>query len=318
MTRQKALEILGLGPNASLDEAKAAYRMLAKAYHPDKNPASNAAVMFRYISDAWKYVQNDTEIKRKRDAEEARRHAEARQKRYAEEVQRHAEARRKRDAEEARRHAEARQKRYAEEVQRHAEARRKRDAEEARRHAEARQKRYAEEVQRHAEARRKRDKEAAQKRVGELIGGLVWLWFISAIMVGILDRGSSWSLLVIVVFTCYINFIVIFFICRSIFFKRARYCTAKSVGVCAVYAFFTILATTWGPLWAVNLCSLIYIPIIGLITPFLIFILGLLIVSGVMILIAGVLICWSYLITGVLTFWSYSEKQWNRIIKGLR
>ena len=50
MTRGEALEILGLDSDASLDEARAAYRTLAKTYHPDKNSASNATAMFRIIS----------------------------------------------------------------------------------------------------------------------------------------------------------------------------------------------------------------------------------------------------------------------------
>ena len=36
MTREEALEILGLDSDASLDEARQAYRTLAKIYHPDK------------------------------------------------------------------------------------------------------------------------------------------------------------------------------------------------------------------------------------------------------------------------------------------
>jgi molecular chaperone DnaJ len=52
MTRAEALEILGLDSDASLDDARKAYRALAKTYHPDKSSASNATVMFRIISNA--------------------------------------------------------------------------------------------------------------------------------------------------------------------------------------------------------------------------------------------------------------------------
>lgn len=84
MTREEALEILGLEPDASLDEAKKAYRTLVKYYHPDRNAASNATAMFRIISDAWEFIQNATgqeyaeaEAKRKQaEAEVARRRAE--------------------------------------------------------------------------------------------------------------------------------------------------------------------------------------------------------------------------------------------------
>lgn len=59
MTRDEALEILGLDSDASLEDVRAAYRNLVKIYHPDKNSASNAAVMFRLISNAWDLIQND-------------------------------------------------------------------------------------------------------------------------------------------------------------------------------------------------------------------------------------------------------------------
>lgn len=118
MTRREALEILGLGGDASLDEARMAYRMLAKTYHPDKNPALNAGVMFRIISDAWEFVQKntvqehtETETTQKRAEEETARERdeyEAQRKRAAEKAKREGaehEAQRKR-AEEARRQAE--------------------------------------------------------------------------------------------------------------------------------------------------------------------------------------------------------------------
>lgn len=82
MTRKDALEILGLEADASLDEAKQAYRNLARHYHPDRNSAPNATAMFRYIHNAWEYIQNDTktrqkaEEKRKTEAEKARQQAE--------------------------------------------------------------------------------------------------------------------------------------------------------------------------------------------------------------------------------------------------
>lgn len=94
MTRGEALEILGLDSDASLDEAREAYRTLAKTYHPDKNSASNATAMFRIISDAWEVIQNTA----------AQEHSEA----EIRQQQAEAEAARRRDAEEAaRRHAEA-------------------------------------------------------------------------------------------------------------------------------------------------------------------------------------------------------------------
>ena len=109
MTREEALDILGLEPEASLDEAREAYRTLAKTYHPDKNSAPNATAMFRIISNAWEVIQNT--------AEQEHGEAEIRQQ------QAEAEATRRRDAEEAaRRRAEAADKRKrAEEARQQAE-----------------------------------------------------------------------------------------------------------------------------------------------------------------------------------------------------
>ena len=89
MTRGEAFEILGLDPDASLDEARKTYRRLAKTYHPDKNPASNAAVMFRIIQDAWVFIQNDTEQEyAEAEARQELARAEAQRKRSKAEAQR--------------------------------------------------------------------------------------------------------------------------------------------------------------------------------------------------------------------------------------
>lgn len=93
MTRREAFEILALDPDASLDEARKAYRRLAKTYHPDRNSAPNAAVMFRIIQDAWQFIQNDTE-REHTEAEVRRRQAEAGAARKRAEEQRRAEQRR--------------------------------------------------------------------------------------------------------------------------------------------------------------------------------------------------------------------------------
>ena len=84
MTRKEALEILGLETDASLDEAKRAYRKLSLHYHPDRNSAPNASVMFRYIHDAWEYIQNDAKTgqqaqatQKQAEAERARQQTEA-------------------------------------------------------------------------------------------------------------------------------------------------------------------------------------------------------------------------------------------------
>ncbi len=85
MTREEALEILGLEPNAPLHEARSAYRRLSKFYHPDKNGAPNAAAMFRIINEAWEFIEEEIakeavqrKVERKKaEAEAAREHAEA-------------------------------------------------------------------------------------------------------------------------------------------------------------------------------------------------------------------------------------------------
>ena len=58
MTLERAYEILGLNSDASRDDAKKVYRELVKVYHPDKNTAANANVMFRLIQDAWNCLQS--------------------------------------------------------------------------------------------------------------------------------------------------------------------------------------------------------------------------------------------------------------------
>ena len=95
MTRKDALEILGLEADASLDEAKRAYRNLSLHYHPDRNPAPNASTMFRYIHDAWEYIQNDAK-KRKQAAERVKKQAEAKRRTEAENALQQARAKRAR------------------------------------------------------------------------------------------------------------------------------------------------------------------------------------------------------------------------------
>ena len=103
MTRGEALEILGLDSDASLDDARKAYRALVKIYHPDKSSASNATVMFRIISDAWEVIQN-TEEQESAETEARSRYTETEEERkHAEEERQRAEARAA-QAEEIRKH----------------------------------------------------------------------------------------------------------------------------------------------------------------------------------------------------------------------
>lgn len=52
-------EILGLEKTATKEEIKIAYRSLAKTYHPDVNSASNAAVFFRQVKEAFDVLYDD-------------------------------------------------------------------------------------------------------------------------------------------------------------------------------------------------------------------------------------------------------------------
>ncbi len=52
--------ILELPENADLDEIKAAYRKLAKSYHPDLNDAPDAAKRFIMINEAYEFLSDDT------------------------------------------------------------------------------------------------------------------------------------------------------------------------------------------------------------------------------------------------------------------
>jgi curved DNA-binding protein CbpA len=50
--------ILGVAPNASIDEIKKIYRSLAMRYHPDRNDAPGAEVRFKSITKAYEILSD--------------------------------------------------------------------------------------------------------------------------------------------------------------------------------------------------------------------------------------------------------------------
>src|SRR3989344_1018803 len=53
-------KILGVGKSASKDEIKAAYKKLAKQYHPDLNKSPDAAEKFKEINEAAAVLGDDS------------------------------------------------------------------------------------------------------------------------------------------------------------------------------------------------------------------------------------------------------------------
>lgn len=51
-------EILGVPPTASKEQIRAAYRRMAARYHPDRNPAADAATIAARINEAWRVLSN--------------------------------------------------------------------------------------------------------------------------------------------------------------------------------------------------------------------------------------------------------------------
>ena len=59
MTTGDLYSLLGVAPNASADDIKAAYRTAARRFHPDVNPHPNATEEFKLIADAYA-ILNDS------------------------------------------------------------------------------------------------------------------------------------------------------------------------------------------------------------------------------------------------------------------
>lgn len=50
--------ILGVSPNATTDEIKKAYRVLAMRHHPDRNPDANSELRFNAINAAYELLSD--------------------------------------------------------------------------------------------------------------------------------------------------------------------------------------------------------------------------------------------------------------------
>jgi hypothetical protein len=53
MLTEQCYTILGIKPNASIEQVKKAYRKRAKQFHPDKNKAEDAMEKFQLINEAY-------------------------------------------------------------------------------------------------------------------------------------------------------------------------------------------------------------------------------------------------------------------------
>ncbi len=51
-------EILGVEPDAEKSDIKAAYRRLARKYHPDLNPGAEAEAHFKEVAEAWEVLKD--------------------------------------------------------------------------------------------------------------------------------------------------------------------------------------------------------------------------------------------------------------------
>ncbi|MET0464076.1 MAG: DnaJ domain-containing protein [Chitinophagaceae bacterium] len=61
--RKKYYEILGISKSASAEELRAAYRSLAKQYHPDRNPSPEAAEKIKEINEAYEVLSSSDKRK---------------------------------------------------------------------------------------------------------------------------------------------------------------------------------------------------------------------------------------------------------------
>lgn len=101
MTRYEAFTILELGSNATLDDAKKAFRNLAKQTHPDKDSSHDAAERFRILHTAYKtIVETEQQAQWEREAQAQREREERAQQERDEQVRREPEEQAEHESEE--------------------------------------------------------------------------------------------------------------------------------------------------------------------------------------------------------------------------
>lgn len=59
MAKRDYYEVLGISKNATKDEIKKAYRLLAKKYHPDVNKEQDAEKKFKEVNEAYEVLSDD-------------------------------------------------------------------------------------------------------------------------------------------------------------------------------------------------------------------------------------------------------------------
>ena len=109
MTREEALERMGLKPNATRQDIRKAYRQLIKAAHPDKNKAPGADHLFKLVQQAYEVLTSENRQEQEEAgarAENDRAEAAARAQKERERATRESRARAERERAEQKRAAE--------------------------------------------------------------------------------------------------------------------------------------------------------------------------------------------------------------------
>ncbi len=58
MTEETYYELLQVQPTADVEVIRAAYRSLARRYHPDQNPSPSAEAITKRLNEAWEILSD--------------------------------------------------------------------------------------------------------------------------------------------------------------------------------------------------------------------------------------------------------------------